>query len=130
MDMRFAHDDSPTVPLRAVAASFIALLGAHVELAVIELREEAERRKELTVLAMAAGAFLAMAALLSALFVVVLFWDTHRVQAAAGVTIFYLVAGMSLLARTRQRKREMPPPFEATLAQLTADADALRARHE
>lgn len=116
--------------LRALAGSFAALVRTRLELAVVELREEGERRKQMAVLAAVAGVFLAMAAMLFALFVVIVFWDTHRIAAAAGVTIVYLGIGLFALSRLRQSARAAPKPFEATLAELAQDVEALRGRHE
>jgi uncharacterized membrane protein YqjE len=116
--------------LRALAGSFAALVRTRVELAVLELREEGERRKEMAVLAAIAGMFFMMGAILFAMLIVVIFWDTHRVAAAAGVTIVYLGIGAFALSRLRQRAREAPKPFEATLAELAQDVEALRGRHE
>jgi uncharacterized membrane protein YqjE len=116
--------------LRALAASLLGLVATRAELAVVELREEAERRKDMAVLAAVAGVFITLAALLFALFIVVLFWDSHRVLAAAGVTLAYLGVGVVALMRLNRRRRESPPPFEATLAELAQDVAALRGRHE
>ena len=106
------------------------MVHTRVELAVVELREEGERRKQMLVLAVAAGVFLSLAAGLLALFVVVLFWDTHRLLAAGGVTVAYLAIGIFALLRLKERARNSPPPFEATLTELARDVETLRGRHE
>lgn len=116
--------------LRALAGSFAALVHTRIELAVVELREEGERRKEMAVLAAVAAVFLAMAALLFALFIVFLFWETHRVAAALGVTVVYLGIGLYALSRLKRLGREAPKPFEATLSELAKDVEALRGQHE
>jgi uncharacterized membrane protein YqjE len=116
--------------LRSLAGSFVALVRTRVELAVLELREDGERRKDMVVLAAAAGAFLAMAAMVFALFVIVVFWDTHRVAAAGAMTVLYLAVGLFALLRLRRLRAEAPPPFEATLAELARDVEALRGEHE
>jgi uncharacterized membrane protein YqjE len=46
------------------------------------------------------------------------------------VTLAYLGIGLYALARLRRLKRENPPPFEATLAELAQDVEALRGGHE
>lgn len=120
----------PLHSLRSMGASFVALLHTRIELAVLELREEGQRRKEMLVLGAVAGVFLTLAALLLAAFVVILFWDTHRVAAAGGVTAAYLAIGVIALARMRGRARDNPPPFEATLAELARDVQALKGRDE
>jgi uncharacterized membrane protein YqjE len=116
--------------LRSLAGSFVALVRTRVELAVLELREDGERRKDMVVLAAAAGTFIAMGALLFAVFVIVLFWDTHRVAAAGAMTALYLAIGVLALLRLRRLRADAPPPFEATLAELARDVEALRGEHE
>ena len=120
----------PSESLQALAASMLALVRTRIELAVVEFREESERRKQILMLGVVAGVFSALAALLFAMFIVVLFWDSHRVAAAAGVTVAYLAIGLGALASLRTRRRELPPPFEATLAELAQDVEALRGGHE
>lgn len=116
--------------LRSLAASFVGLLRTRVELAIVELQEEGERKKGLLVLAATAGVFLMLGALLFAIFVVVCFWDTHRVLAAGGMTLLYLGIGAYSLMRLKARAAGSPPPFAATLEELKRDVDALRGTHE
>jgi uncharacterized membrane protein YqjE len=120
----------PLDSLRALLATFLALVGTRAELAVVELREEGSRRKDMLVLAAVALVFLALGLLLIALFVVVLFWDTHRVAASAAVTLLYLGVGAGALVRLREKVRSSPPPFEATLAEFAKDLETLRSRDE
>jgi len=121
---------TPADGLRALAGSFAALAGTRFELAVVELREEAERRKELALLAATVGVFATLAALLFAMFVVIVFWDSHRVAAAAGVTTSYLAIALAAFGRLKRRRRESPPPFQGTLAELAQDFETLRGADE
>src|SRR5438270_604816 len=82
--------------------------------------------KLLRALAALAAVFLCLGALLFAIFVVILFWDSHRIAAAGGMTIAYLAVGGYSLLRLKRRAAESPPPFEATLAELKRDVEALR----
>lgn len=125
-----APQPGPLDSLRALGATFLALVSTRAELVVVELREEAERKKEMLVLAGVAAVFLALGLLLVAFFVVVVFWDTHRVVAAAAVTLVYLGIGAGALARLRQKSRASPPPFEATLAELAKDLEMMKGRDE
>lgn len=111
----------PVASLRSLAATLMELLGARAELAVVELREEGERRKEMLALAAVAGLFLALGLALAALFVVVLFWDTYRLAAIGGVTFAYLGIAAIAFARLRYKAAAAPPPFEATLRELAED---------
>lgn len=112
--------------LRALGATVLEAAGTRAELALTELREEGERRKALLALALVGALFLAMALLLAAFFVVVLFWDTHRLAAIGGVTLLYAAIGVGALLRLRAISRALPKPFEATLRELAADRDLLR----
>ena len=116
--------------LRSLGATLVEALGTRAELALVELREQGERRKELIGLAAIACLFLALGLLLLAFLVVLLFWDTHRLLAAAGVTLLYLGIGVAAFLRLRAKARAMPPPFEATLRELAADRDMLRGQRE
>jgi uncharacterized membrane protein YqjE len=120
----------PLDSLRALGATLADAAGTRIELALVEFREASERRKEQLVLAVTGAVFLLMGLLLAAFFVVVFFWDTHRLLAIGGVTILYLgIAGWAFLA-LRGKLRDAPPPFEATLRELKADGEMLRGRHE
>lgn len=120
----------PAASLRALGATLLELAGSRIELAVVELREEGERRKGMLALVLVGALFLALGLLLAAAFVVVLLWDEHRLLALGGVTLLYLgIAAFSFL-KVRQLAREAPPPFEATLRELAADREMLRGRHD
>lgn len=116
--------------LRSLGTSLLEAVGTRAELALTELREEGERRRQMLVLALVGGLFAALALLLVALFVVVFFWDTHRLAALGGVTLLYGGIAALALAALRAKQRASPPPFEATLRELAADRELLLRRHE
>lgn len=120
----------PAASLRALGATLLELVGSRVELAVVELREEGERRKGMLVLAVVGALFLALGLLLVAGFIVLLFWDTHRLAALGAVTLVYLGIAAFCFLRLRQQQLSAPPPFEATLRELAADREMLGGRHE
>jgi len=120
----------PLGSVRAMGASLVALLGTRVELAAIELKEESERRKRLLVLALVAVLFLGAGLAALAVLVVVLFWESARVSAIAGVCIVYTAIGAWALARFRAILRDSPPPFSATLAEFRKDLDMVRGSDE
>lgn len=116
--------------LRALGATLLELVGSRIELAVVELREEGERRKGMLTLAVVGALFLALGLLLVAGFIVLLFWDTHRLAALGAVTLVYLGIAAFCFLRLRQQQLSAPPPFEATLRELAADREMLGGRHE
>jgi uncharacterized membrane protein YqjE len=107
-------------------ASVLATLRSRIELACIEFVEAREHIRDMVLLA-AVGTVLALFALLFAsLFVVAYFWDSYRLAAVGGVTLFYVVVAAVVFARLRQISRDAPAPFSATLEELENDAAALR----
>jgi len=117
---------TPLGSLRAMAATFVELVNTRIELALVELREEGERRKAMLVHAAVAGVFLTLGLLLLAFLVVVIFWDTYRLAAIVGVTVLYFAIGFGALSKFKGATRNNPPPFEATMKELARDVEALR----
>jgi uncharacterized membrane protein YqjE len=120
----------PVDSLRALGATVMELVAARAELAMVELREQGESRKEIVVLAAVTGVFLALAMLLVTLFVLAIFWDTHRFAAIAGMALLYLGIAALAYARMRARIALAPAPFEATLREFAADREFLTGGHE
>jgi uncharacterized membrane protein YqjE len=111
-----------------LGASAIGILRTRIELASVEFAEMRQRTKEMLVLG-AVGTVLALFALLFAsMFVIALFWDSYRLGAVGGVTLFYLVVALVVFARLKKIAKEAPSPFAASLEELEHDAAALRTR--
>lgn len=115
---------------RALGATLLDIAGTRAELAMIELKEEGERRKVIAAWLAAAGFCLALGILFASVFVIACFWETHRLAAIGGVSLFYLGAAAAAFAHVSARMRASPAPFEATLRELAADRAALRGSHE
>jgi uncharacterized membrane protein YqjE len=111
-----------------LGASALAMLRTRIELASVEFAEARERIKDMVLLA-AVGIVLGLFALLFAsLFVIAYFWDSYRLAAVGGVTLFYIAIAMLVFARLRKISRDAPAPFAATLEELEHDVAALRRR--
>jgi len=111
-----------------LGASAIAMLRTRIELAAVEFAEARDHIKDMVLLA-AVGLVLGLFALLFAsLFVIAYFWDSYRLAAVGGVTVFYIALAVLVFARLRTISRDAAPPFAATLEELEQDAAALRRR--
>jgi uncharacterized membrane protein YqjE len=109
-----------------LGASALAMLRTRIELACVEFVEAREHIRDMVLLA-AVGIVLGLFALLFAsLFVIAYFWDSYRLAAVGGVTLFYIAISLLVFARLRRISRDAPPPFAATLEELEHDAAALR----
>ena len=120
----------PVDSLRALGATLMELVAARAELAMVELREQGERRKAIVALAAVAAVFLALGLLLVTLFALALFWDTHRLEAIAGMALLYLAIAVLAYWRMRVKIALSPQPFEATMREFAADRDLFKGRHE
>lgn len=112
--------------VREAAALGVAALVTRGELAAIELTEARERAARWLVFALVAGVLLLAALLVASLWVVSIFWDSHRSEAIAFVALAYALAGGGTMWWLVARLRAAPPLLQATIAELKQDCDALR----
>lgn len=114
--------------VRQLAQTAVGLVETRLEIIVTELEEEKLRLRQTLILAVAAGFCVAVAALLAVMFVVVVFWDTHRLAAIGGLLALFLgggaVAGLALWRQAGAHARL----FETTLAELRKDRERLGRR--
>jgi uncharacterized membrane protein YqjE len=111
--------------LKSVAASFVALLHTRLDLASTEVEEELERLKRMFLLASVALFCAAMGTLLLTVFVVAVFWDTHRFLALGGFAALYLIAGFVVARAAHKTATGGPRLFSATIAELAKDREHL-----
>lgn len=113
--------------LKSITALAVAI--AHNRLNLLSTDLEIAREQLISVLMMVLVALfcLCFGALLLALFVVVIFWDTHRLIALGSMTGLFMLIGVVCLWRVMKALKAMPATFEASLAELAKDYKALKA---
>jgi uncharacterized membrane protein YqjE len=128
-------DGTPPAGAHGLSGALARLAGALVdfgrtrlELASVEFGEERERTFERMLLTVTAALGFGFALLAASAFVVVWFWDTHRLLALAGVTLFYALVGVVAVLRLRDQRQSAPRPFAATLTELERDRQWLGER--
>lgn len=109
-----------------IAATVVAMVGTRLELAAVEFQEDARRLLGALVWTLLAVFLAAGALLFAALFVIVLFWDSFRLQAVAGVAIVFGLGAALILMKIRAGMKAQTPLFAATLAELRSDVAYLR----
>ncbi len=109
-----------------LGGTVVALLQTRLELATVEFEEEREHATELLVLVLCTMLLALFALLFASLFVIAWFWESYRLWSIGGVTLFYAALGVATLLRLQQRRRDKPPAFSATLAELSQDVSSLR----
>jgi uncharacterized membrane protein YqjE len=112
--------------LTSITALVVAI--AHNRLNLLSTDLEIAREQTVSVLIMVLVALfcLCFGTLLLALFVVVIFWDTHRLIALGAVTGLFILIGSVYLWRVLKALKAMPATFEASLAELAKDYKQLK----
>ena len=116
--------------VQRLTASLLAILSTRLELLANELQEERLRLMQMLFFALFAVFCFATSLLLLNAFIVVLFWDSHRLAALGGLSGVYLVAGAVLAMVLRAKLGADSKIFSASLAELNKDRQALRDQHE
>lgn len=111
--------------LRNRFASYIGPLQTRLQLLAVELQEEKLRVAEIGVLAAAGGFFLALSVVVFTFFVIILFWDTHRVLVTGVVTAVYFLIGAAFALAARSRAHAPSRLFADSIAQLDKDREHL-----
>jgi uncharacterized membrane protein YqjE len=106
-----------------IGATLVAMVHTRLELAAVEAQEEARRMLGYLAWTMMAVIFAAGAAMLAALFVILIFWDSYRLLAVGGMAVLFALAGLVILARVRASFDARPAMFAATLGELRNDVE-------
>ncbi|MEQ1518824.1 MAG: phage holin family protein, partial [Usitatibacteraceae bacterium] len=116
--------------VKRLVSSLFAIFATRLELLANELQEERLRLTQMLLLALFALFCFGMALLLLTVFVVVLFWDDHRLAVLGGTCAVFSIAGVVLILRLRATGRAGSKLFSASLAELEKDGQALREVNE
>jgi uncharacterized membrane protein YqjE len=108
-----------------IGATLVAMVHTRLELAAVEVHEEARRLFGYLAWALFAVFLAAGAVMLTALFVIVLFWDSYRLLAVGGMAGLFALACVVIALKVRSSFATRPPLFEATLGELRNDLEAL-----
>lgn len=113
--------------LRGFATTSVALLRTRLDLLKIEAQEEVGRVSGLLLWGFAAVLFGVAGAVFLAVFLTVLFWDSHRLLALGIFAALFLGAAGMAVGIALRLARQGSQLFAASLAELRRDEDALRA---
>jgi uncharacterized membrane protein YqjE len=109
-----------------ISATLVAMVGTRLELAAVEFQEDARRLLGYLAWSLLAAFLAAGAVMLAALFVILLFWDTYRLQAVAAMAAVLAIGAGLIVMSVRSRLNAQTPLFAATLAELRNDIDYVR----
>ena len=110
---------------RALTRTLIAVAKTRLDIFVTEVEEERLRITRQAILMVAGGFCLMVGTLLVVAYIVVLFWETHRLLPLGLLALVFFGAGTSLLLVVNARARSKPKVFSASLGELEKDLDQL-----
>jgi uncharacterized membrane protein YqjE len=111
--------------LERLAGTLLAIFQTRLELLSNEMEEERVRIEQMLLYGSVALYFFGLSIMLLTTFIVVLFWDSHRLLVLGGFTALFFVAGLLVLNELRRVAREKSKLFSASLAELADDHDRL-----
>lgn len=120
------HESELGAAARRVTASLVEGIHLRLDLFALEFAEERHRVSMilLTTLALALAGFMVFLCLNVLLLIV--FWDSWRVEVASGLCAFYATLALALLVANKIRVRRGQRAFAATREVLESDRRVLR----
>lgn len=116
--------------LRSSIAGALGILQTRLELLATEFQEEKLRLGALLGYAAAAFFFLGFGAMMLALLLTVLLWDSHRLLALGIFTALFLAIGILAALAAARIGRQGSRLFAASIAELAQDREMIRPENE
>lgn len=107
--------------IRTTLATAAKLVRTRLDIISTELEEQREWLQTLLLLGMAGLFFVSLGLVLVTLFVVVLFWESHRVAVLGAFSALYLGVGIWAIATFRSKMQHRPKLFATTTQELAKD---------
>jgi len=116
--------------LKRLVSTLTSVVSARLELLANELQEERLRLTQMFLYSLSALFCFGMGVLLLTVFIVVLFWDDHRLAVLGSLCILFFMLGMLMAILLRNKAHSRPKLFSASIAELAKDREQLGAGHE
>jgi uncharacterized membrane protein YqjE len=116
--------------LKRLLSTLTSIVSTRLELLANELQEERLRLTQMLLYSLFAIFCLRMSLVLFTAFIVVLFWDDHRLAVLGGLGIVFFVLAMFIAIVLRIKILYKSKLFSASIAELAKDREQLGASHE
>ena len=116
--------------IRNLASTLLGAAHTRLEIFSTEIEEERLRLEQLLLVTLAAAICLGMGLLLCVAFVIIYFWDTHRLLAVGVLAAAFLAIAVVLGAVLRAKVKARPKPFAVTRGELSKDSAMLKEPRE
>jgi uncharacterized membrane protein YqjE len=116
--------------LKRLASTLTSIVLTRLELLANELQEERLHLTQMLLYALLAIFCFGMGLLLLTIFVVVSFWDDHRLAVLGGLSILFFVLSFLMAMVLRVRAQSKSKLFSFSITELAKDREQLGADHE
>ena len=116
--------------LKRLLSTLTSIVSTRLELLANELQEERLRLTQMLLYSLFAIFCLGMSLVLFTAFIVVLFWDDHRLAVLGGLGILFFVLSMLIAIVLRIKVLYKSKLFSASIGELAKDREQLGAGHE
>jgi len=114
--------------VRQMLSTLTSIAATRLELLANELQEERLHLTQMLIFASCALFCFGIGILLLTAFIVVLFWDDHRLAALGMLSILFFVLGALMAMLLRSKAQAKSRLFSASLAELAKDAELTKDR--
>ena len=111
--------------IKRLLSTLTSVASTRLELLANELYEERLHLEQMLLYFVSALFCFGMTIMLLTVFIVVLYWDDHRLLLLGGLSTVFLVAGLMLAMRLQKIMQNKSKLFSVTLAELAKDKDLL-----
>jgi len=115
---------------KRLLSTLTSIASTRLELLANELHEERLYLTQMLLFSALALFFLGLGVLLLTVFIVVLFWDDHRLAVLGVLCILFFALGTVMALLLRSKAQAKSKLFSASLAELSRDREQLGASHE
>ena len=112
--------------VRRIGGTLLDMLQTRLELAAVEVEEESRRLLGYFVLTLLSLILFGLAMLLVSLAIIMVFWDSYRLEAAIGLAVLFSVAAGMIGMKLRADFSSRPRLLAATLGELNKDINFIR----
>ena len=116
--------------IKRLLSTLTSIVSTRLELLANELQEERLHLTQMLFFALFALFCFGVGVLLLAAFIVVLFWDEHRLAVLGTLSMVFFALGMLTTMLLRSRMEAKSKLFSVSLAELAKDREYLDTRHE
>ncbi|MEK7811786.1 MAG: phage holin family protein [Pseudomonadota bacterium] len=116
--------------VKRLLSTLISIASTRLELLANELQEERLRLTQMLLFVLFALFCFGMGILLLTVFIVLLFWEDHRLAVTGILAVLFFTLGTFLAVSLRRKAEEKTKLFSASLAELANDMEQLDAGDE